>query len=124
MKYKITLPSGLVLDFTNMFGENRLADQEIVQALESIGAEADAAVAGLRATGHSKAHLSKDGQPEHVYFPRMPYIAEGNPNTAASIAKLKEYGEYLKQMDVVVFLGVGGSYLGNKVLFEIGRAHV
>ena len=63
MKYKITLPSGLVLDFTNMFGENRLADQEIVQALESIGAEADAAVAGLRATGHSKAHLSKDGQP-------------------------------------------------------------
>ena len=124
MKYKITLPSGLVLDFTNMFGENRLADQEIVQALESIGAEADAAVAGLRATGHSKAHLSKDGQPEHVYFPRMPYIAEGNPNTAASIAKLKEYGEYLKQMDVVVFLGVGGSYLGNKVLFDaFGGCH-
>ena len=124
MKYKITLPSGLVLDFTNMFGENRLADQEIVQALESIGADADAAVAGLRATGHSKAHLSKDGQPEHVYFPRMPYIAEGNPNTAASIAKLKEYGEYLKQMDVVVFLGVGGSYLGNKVLFDaFGGCH-
>ena len=124
MKYKITLPSGLVLDFTNMFGENRLTEQEVAEGLATLGAAADKAVAGLRATGRSKAHLSKDGQPEHVYFPRMPYIAEGNPNTPASIARLKEYGEYLKQMDVVVFLGVGGSYLGNKVLFDaFGGCH-
>lgn len=124
MKYKITLPSGLVLDFTNMFGEGRLAEQEVTEGLAALGAAADAAVAGLRATGRSKAHLSKDGTSEHVYFPRMPYIEEGNPNTPASVAKLKEYGEYLKQMDVVVFLGVGGSYLGNKVLFDaFGGCH-
>ena len=124
MKYKITLPSGLVLDFTNMFGENRLAEQEVAEGLATLGVAADAAIANLRATGRSKAHLSKDGQPEHVYFPRMPYVKDGNPNTPASIAKLKEYGEYLKQMDVVVFLGVGGSYLGNKVLFDaFGGCH-
>ena len=124
MKYKITLPSGLVLDFTNMFGDNRLTEQEVAEALATLGVAADTAVARLRATGQSKGHLSKDGQPEHVYFPRMPYIAEGNPNTPASIAKLQEYGEYLKQMDVVVFLGVGGSYLGNKVLFDaFGGCH-
>ena len=124
MKYKITLPSGLVLDFTNMFGDNRLTEQEVAEALATLGVAADTAVARLRATGRSKGHLSKDGQPEHVYFPRMPYIAEGNPNTPASIAKLQEYGEYLKQMDVVVFLGVGGSYLGNKVLFDaFGGCH-
>lgn len=124
MKYKITLPSGLVLDFTNMFGENRLTEQEVAEGVATLGVAADKAVANLRATGRSKAHLSKDGTPEHVYFPRMPYIEEGNPNTPASVAKLKEYGEYLKQMDVVVFLGVGGSYLGNKVLFDaFGGCH-
>ena len=118
MKYKMTLPSGLVLDFTNMFGTDRLQDEEVALSLETIGAAAAAAVDSLRATGRSKAHLSKDGTPEHVYFPRMPYIAAGNPKDEASIKKLKEYGEYLKQMDVVVFLGVGGSFLGNKVLFD------
>ncbi len=124
MKYKMTLPSGLVLDFTNMFGTDRLQDEEVALSLETIGAAAAAAVDSLRATGRSKAHLSKDGTPEHVYFPRMPYIAAGNPNDEASIKKLKEYGEYLKQMDVVVFLGVGGSFLGNKVLFDaFGGCH-
>ena len=64
MKYKITLPSGLVLDFTNMFGENRLAEQEVAEGLATRGVAADAAIANLRATGRSKAHLSKDGQLE------------------------------------------------------------
>ena len=91
----MTLPSGLVLDFTNMFGTDRLQDEEVALSLETIGAAAAAAVDSLRATGRSKAHLSKDGTPEHVYFPRMPYIAAGNPNDEASIKKLKEYGEYL-----------------------------
>ena len=124
MKYKITMPSGLVLDFSNMLGEERLQDQEVTQALAEQGAAAALAVQAMRETGCSKAHLSKDGTPEHVYFSRMPYIQEGNPNTVDSIAKLKEYSEYLKQIDVVVFLGVGGSYLGNKVLFDaFGGCH-
>ena len=93
MKYKITLPSGLVLDFTNMFGDGRLAEAEVAAALANEGAAASLAVQKIRETGQSKAHLSKDGKPEHVYFPRMPYIKEGHPNTAASIEKLKEYGE-------------------------------
>ena len=53
MKYKITLPSGLVLDFTNMFGENRLAEQEVAEGLATRGVAADAAIANLRATGRS-----------------------------------------------------------------------
>ena len=118
------MPSGLVLDFSNMLGEERLQDQEVTQALAEQGAAAALAVQAMRETGCSKAHLSKDGTPEHVYFSRMPYIQEGNPNTVDSIAKLKEYSEYLKQIDVVVFLGVGGSYLGNKVLFDaFGGCH-
>lgn len=124
MKYKITMPSGLVLDFSNMLGEGRLQEQEVAQALAEQGAAVAAAVQAMRETGRSKAHLSKDGTPEHVYFSRMPYIKEGNPNTPASIGKLKEYSDYLQQMDVVVFLGVGGSFLGNKVLFDaFGGCH-
>lgn len=124
MKYKVTMPSGLIFDFTNMLGVGRLQEEEVERGLTGYGIAADDAVRKLRITGHSKAHLSKDGTPEHVYFPRMPYIKEGNPNTQSSIAKLKEYSEYLKQIDVVVFLGVGGSFLGNKVLFDaFGGCH-
>nr|WP_293729602.1 glucose-6-phosphate isomerase [uncultured Phascolarctobacterium sp.] len=118
MKYKITMPSGLVFDFTNMFGENRLQQDEVAQAIVECGSRADAAVRSIRAEGVAKNHLSKDGTPEHVYFTRMPYVAEGNPNTEASIIKLLKYSKALRQQDVVVFLGVGGSYLGNKVLFD------
>ncbi|WP_366936032.1 glucose-6-phosphate isomerase [uncultured Phascolarctobacterium sp.] len=112
------MPSGLVFDFTNMFGENRLQQDEVAQAIVECGSRADAAVRSIRAEGVAKNHLSKDGTPEHVYFTRMPYVAEGNPNTEASIIKLLKYSKALRQQDVVVFLGVGGSYLGNKVLFD------
>lgn len=82
------------------------------------------AVKLIRTTGVAKAHLSKDGKPEPVYFPRMGYIAEGNPNTPASIAKLKAFAEYVHDYDIVIFLGIGGSFLGNRVLFDaLGNAH-
>ena len=119
MSYKIELPSGTVFDFTNMVGAERLAPAEVAEAVRSLGVAADAAVNNIRITGQAKNHLSKDGTPEHVFFPRMPYPAEGNPNTDESIAKLEEYSKFLWQGDVVVFLGVGGSYLGNKVLFDV-----
>ncbi len=124
MNYKLTMPSGLVFDFTNMFGAGRLQEIEVQQALAMQGKAADRAVVQLRKTGEAKRHLSKDGTLEHVFFPRMPYIADGNPNTEASIIKLLKYSKYLRQKDVIVFLGVGGSYLGNKVLFDaFGGCH-
>ena len=55
-----------------------------------------------------------------MLFTKLPFVKNGNPNTPESIAKLKQFGSYLQQeIDAVVFLGVGGSYLGNKVLFDI-----
>lgn len=124
MKYKITMPSGLIFDFTNMFGEARLQQDEVERAVAERGVQADAAVRRIRAEGVAKNHLSKDGGPEHVYFTRMPYVADGNPNTEASIIKLLKYSKALRRQDVVVFLGVGGSYLGNKVLFDaFGGCH-
>ena len=118
MEYKIVMPSGIVFDFSNMVGAGRLQAQEVEQALQQQGAAADKAVCELRRSGFAEKHLSKDGTPEHVYFPRMPYIADGNPNTEQSIIKLMRYSKHLRSKDVVIFLGVGGSYLGNKVLFD------
>lgn len=118
MKTRFELPSGIIFDFTNMFGTDRLATADVEAALENLGVNASKAVKKIAETGFSKAHLSKDGTPEHVYFPRMPYIKEGNPNTPESIKKLKEFSAYTQKMDAVVFLGVGGSYLGNKVLVD------
>lgn len=118
MNPNIVIPSGIEFDFTNMFGEARLQPEAVEEALNSIGLEADEAVKLIRKTGTAKAHFSKDGRPEHVYFPRMGYIQEGNPNTPESIAKLKAYAEYIKDFEVVLFLGIGGSFLGNRVLFD------
>lgn len=124
MNYKIAMSGGLSFDFTNMFGKNRLDIGEVEKCINSKGLLADKAIRKLRATGYSKKHLSKDGTLEHVYFLKMPYIAKENPNTEDSIINLMEYSRYLKQKDVVVFLGVGGSYLGSKVLFDVfGGSH-
>lgn len=118
METKISVPNGIIFDFTNLFGAERLDLTSFAAKVAEQGPKLKEAVQAIRETGTAKAHLSKDGTPEHVYFPRMPYIKEGNPNTPASIAKLKAYGENLKNYDAVLFLGIGGSYLGSKVLVD------
>jgi glucose-6-phosphate isomerase len=63
--------------------------------------------------------LSKDGTPEHVYFTTVAYIQEGHPNTPELIAELTKYGQKVRtSCDAVVFCGIGGSYLGGKVLYD------
>lgn len=118
LEKRIELPSGLTFDFTNMFGRWRLDDGRAAKVLAGQGAAADAAVREIRRTGTAKAHLSKDGAPEHVYFPRMPYIEENNPNTPVSIALIRRFQRRMRRYDVVVFLGIGGSFLGGKVLAD------
>lgn len=119
MLEKRILTNGIIFDYTNMFGDGRLDESVVQQALQTQGRAAFEAVEKIRESGVSKGHMSKDGTPEHVYFLRMPYIKDGNPNTPESIVKLKRFSKYLQNIDAVVFLGVGGSYLGNKVLMDI-----
>ena len=117
---KLVLNSGFVFDYTNMLGEGRIKTEDL-QEMETAMQKARDAVNEMRSSGTAYNHLSKDGTPEPVYFTRLPEIKNGNPNTPVSLQKLKEFGDYLRtNVDAVVFLGVGGSYLGNKVLFDIG----
>lgn len=117
---KLVLNSGFVFDYTNMLGEGRIKTEDL-QEMETAMQKARDAVNEMRTSGTAYNHLSKDGTPEPVYFTRLPEIKNGNPNTPVSLQKLKDFGDYLRtNVDAVVFLGVGGSYLGNKVLFDVG----
>ncbi len=116
---KIQLPSGFVFDYATMMGDCRITEKDLLELKDQATAAA-AAIDEMRRSGYAKAHLSKDGAPEPVFFTHLPYIKEGSPNNPDSIAKLKEFADFAqKEVDAVIFLGVGGSYLGNKVLFDV-----
>ena len=120
MDKKIELSSGFIFDFFNMFADERLDINSFYNFLQNEGTHAYLEIEKIRKTGMSKSYLYKDKESEPVYFLRMPYIKEGNPNTKASINKLKAYSKNLRNnIDAIVFLGIGGSYLGCKLLFDV-----
>ena len=114
----ITLSSGFYFDYTNMLGEGRIKEQDFADNQEKV-ARAEKNIDQMRLTGIVPGHLSKDGTPEHVYFSRLPYIKAGNPNTPELIGELEKFGKDMREhQDVVIFCGIGGSYLGGKVLYD------
>ena len=73
----------------------------------------------LRSTGFEEGHVSKDGLPEPVLFYQLPYISEDGINTPDMLERLYELRDYARHnIDTVVSLGIGGSYLGSKVIFR------
>lgn len=114
----LKLPSGFTFDHANLYGPGKVTDADIA-ALSGRIAAAHAAVCRMRATGEVRGHLSKDGTPEKVLFSQLPYVAAGNLNNPESIARLKAFGASLRHStDAAIHFGIGGSYLGNRVLFD------
>lgn len=119
MTQTLTLKSGFTFDYTNLFGDGKVTSADI-EGLHDRIAAAHQAVEHMRAAGVVRGHLSKDGEPEKVLFSQLPYIAEGNLNSPSSIKKLKDFSQSLRnRVDTVVSFGIGGSFLGNKVFFDI-----
>ena len=117
----LTLPSGLTFDYTHLLGEAAVTEEMLWSLAPRLSA-AHEAVCGMRKTGVVRGHLSKDGTPELVKFTELPYSKAGNLNAPDSLEKLRLFGKSLKgRVDAVVSFGIGGSYLGNKVLFDAGR---
>ena len=116
---RLKLNSGFCFDYTNMLGDKLIKNEDI----EDLQKQIHSAIKGLeqiRAIGYAKGHLSKEGEIEPVYFTRLAEIKDGNPNTPESINRIKEYSKLVwDTKEVVIFFGIGGSYLGNKVLFDI-----
>jgi len=118
-KSSITLKSGFSFEYANLYGEKKVTKGDVA-ALEQQIIAAHQAMKHMRATGEVRGHLSKDGTPEKVLFSELPYVAAGNLNSPESIGKLKTFSQSLKnRVDAVVSFGIGGSYLGNKVLFDV-----
>ena len=119
----LTLLSGFSFDYDNLFGEGKVTQADLDSYSDALK-KAHEAMKEMRKSGFIKAHLSKDGNPEKVYFSKLPYITEENGklnlNSPSSIKKLHDFTEHLRNnIDVVVSLGIGGSFLGNKVLFDV-----
>lgn len=115
----LKLESGFEFDYGNLVGEGRVTKEDVKQLMPQLQ-KAHEAMGVMRKTGVIRAHLSKDGTPEKVLFSQLPYIEKGNLNSPESIAHLKKFGESVRNnIDAVVSLGIGGSFLGNKVLFDV-----
>ena len=115
----LKLKSGFTFDYDNLYGEGKVTEQDLKDLAPDLK-KAHEAMKVMRETGFIRAHLSKDGEPEKVLFSQLPYIEEGHLNSPESIARLGKLTEHVKDnVDVVVSLGIGGSYLGDKVLFDV-----
>lgn len=116
---KIQLESGFSFDYANLLGDEAVK----VEDLQELGPKIDSALKAaekMRETGIVEGHLSKDGELELVLFPQLPYIADGNINSPTVMKKLKDLQKHAQEeIDLVISLGIGGSYLGDKVLFDI-----
>lgn len=70
--------------------------------------------------GVVKDHLSKDGDLEPVLFPKITTVGEGEIITPSLLARLDQLQNHVRNnIDAVVVFGIGGSYLGSKVLFDV-----
>lgn len=119
MGNKCEVKSGFYFDYENLYGEGKVTAADLKEYDQALK-DAHAAMKEMRASGFIKAHLSKDGAPEKVLFSQLPYVEEGHLNSPASIARLKEFSKSLQnRVDAVISFGIGGSYLGNKVLFDV-----
>ena len=115
----LVLKSGFTFDYDNLYGEGKVTDADLAFYAEDLK-KAHEAMKVMREKGFIRAHLSKDGEPEKVLFSQTPYIEEGHINSPSSIARLKELGKHAQEhTDVLISLGIGGSFLGNKVLFDV-----
>ncbi|WP_273419776.1 glucose-6-phosphate isomerase [Veillonella caviae] len=115
----LRLDSGFELDYSNIYNESCIQKKDVnnfERAIQNVWRHTNI----LRSTGFEAGHVSKDGEPEPILFYQLPYISDQGINTPHMIERLKELGEYGRQhIDTVVSIGIGGSYLGSKVLFDV-----
>ena len=115
----LKLASGFEFDYDNLYGEGKVTEADLKFYEEDLK-KAHEAMKVMRESGFIRAHLSKDGEPEKVLFSQLPYVEEGHLNSPSSLKRLGELTEHVRNnVDAVVSLGIGGSYLGNKVLFDV-----
>ena len=109
----LNIQNELMIDVRNLLGHDWSVKKEDLSAYSSEIARAAKEVTKLRRTG-----LGPDGS--LVLFPRLPYILDENVLISEKEKAALEKVETLsKAQDVIISIGIGGSYLGNQVLFDL-----
>ena len=115
----IVLKSGFTFDVTKLYNDQAVTPAE-VESFKPVYEKAHQTITELHKTGVIAGHLSKDGEPEEVLFPELPYIDERNLNSPERIMAMETLARTTRnRVKAVVFFGIGGSYLGGKVLFDV-----
>lgn len=109
----MNLNGDLFIDVMNLLGNSWNVTKEDLVTYSPCIQQAAMDVAELRRTGKGP-----DGS--SVLFPHLPYLLKENVLISEEEKKdLLSLGEKAKSYDVVISIGIGGSYLGNQVLFDL-----
>lgn len=103
----------LTIDMTHFSGEGWGITEEEIDACKERIREAALSVERLRKSGKGP-----DGS--LVLFPHLPYLLEEEILISKEEReRLLALSKLAKEQDIVVSIGIGGSYLGNQVLFDL-----
>ncbi len=109
---RFTIAEGLTLDVSHMYGPAwAVTDKEIEEAAPALRGAAEI-LKTIRETGKAPAG-------ETVRFPRLLSLFEDDELwTDSEKERLTELRAYAETADAVISVGIGGSYLGNRVLCD------
>lgn len=105
--------NSLFMDVQYLLGQPWSVKQKDLEEYEQNIKLAAKAVDEIRQTGKGP-----DGS--DVFFPHLPYLLEENVLISEKERKeLLSLGDTAKTYDVLISIGIGGSYLGNQTLFDL-----
>ncbi len=110
---EVQIIQGLTLDTAFLFGPDwAVTETEVRDAAEETK-RAAAALSAIRETGAGPCGDS-------VRFTRLPHLLEENSLlTDSERARWETLPSWCGEIDAIVSVGIGGSYLGNKVLWDV-----
>ena len=109
----MTINDELIVDIKHLLSNPWSVTEKDFSAYGSCIKQAAEDVAKLRYTG-------KGSDGSSVLFPHLPYLLEENVLISEEEKKaLLSLREEAKSYDAVISIGIGGSYLGNQVLFDL-----
>lgn len=109
----MTIQNELDIDIRNLLGNPWSVKEGDLKSIED----------RIRQAGRSLTELRKSGKgPDGslVLFPRLPYILEEERLMSKEEREhLSHVHELSKASDILISIGIGGSYLGNQMLFDV-----
>lgn len=112
----IRLPSGFTINVINLYGESKVQKKDLEENAPLI----QKAVAGMKYLRQTGKLLASNEETEKILFTQAPYIKKNNPNTPETLRHIENIcARVNSKSDIIISMGIGGSYLGSKVIFDV-----